>query len=83
MVRNRIYSCIFNDIVGLNARNEIGMEHLMFEVDYPHSDSTFPLSMATAEKLVAEAGLNEQEAVQFLRGNAIECYALARWGITK
>ena len=83
LVRSRIYSCIFNDIVGLNARNEIGMEHLMFEVDYPHSDSTFPLSMATAEKLIAEAGLNDEEAVQFVRGNAIECYDLGRWGIVK
>ena len=83
LVRSRIYSCIFNDIVGLKARNEIGMEHLMFEVDYPHSDSTFPLSMATAEKLIAEAGLNDEEAVQFVRGNAIECYDLGRWGIVK
>ena len=33
----------------------------MFETDYPHGDSTWPHSRAVAEKLVAEAGLDERE----------------------
>lgn len=83
LVRDRIYSCIFNDLAGLAVRDQIGMEHLMFEVDYPHSDSTFPNTVRTAEKLVTEAGLNEREIWQFVRGNAIACYGLERWGIDK
>jgi predicted TIM-barrel fold metal-dependent hydrolase len=82
IVRNRLYSCIFNDLVGLGVREQIGMQHMMFEVDYPHSDSAFPNSARLAEKLISEAGLDEHETYQFVRGNAIECYDLARWGIT-
>jgi len=59
------------------------MSQIMFETDYPHSDSTFPRSREVAEKTAQEAGLNEQETYQLLRGNAIECFGLERFGITK
>ena len=49
----------------------------MFETDYPHGDSTWPHSRAVAEKLVAEAGLDDDETYAPARGNAIECYGLA------
>jgi predicted TIM-barrel fold metal-dependent hydrolase len=78
----RVFACIYDDIAGLRARDQIGMSQIMFETDYPHADSTFPDSKAVAEKLVAEAGLDEHETWQLLRGNAIQCYRLDRFGIT-
>jgi len=78
---NRILGCIFEDLHGLASRDIVGMSQIMFETDYPHADSTFPHSRQTAEKLVANAGLNEHETWQLVRGNAIECYNLGRWGI--
>ncbi len=39
---DRVYGCIFDDLHGLASRDAIGMEQIMFETDYPHSDSTFP-----------------------------------------
>jgi predicted TIM-barrel fold metal-dependent hydrolase len=77
-----VYGCIFDDLVGLQLRDKVGMHRICFETDYPHVDSTFPHSKQTAERLVAEAGLTEHETWQFLRGNAIECYGLERFGIT-
>jgi predicted TIM-barrel fold metal-dependent hydrolase len=68
---------------GLASRDIVGMDQIMFETDYPHADSTFPHSRQTAEKLVANAGLSEHETWQLVRGNAIECYDLGRFGITK
>ena len=53
----------------------------MFEIDYPHADSTFPESRQVAEKMIAESGLSDGEALQFLRTNAIACYNLQRFGI--
>ena len=67
---------------GSKLRDEIGIEQIMFETDYPHGDSTWPHSRAVAEKLVAEAGLDERETYLLTRGNAIECYGLHRFGIT-
>jgi predicted TIM-barrel fold metal-dependent hydrolase len=78
-----VYGCVVDDIHGLKNRDIMGMGQIMFEVDYPHADSTYPHSLRTAEKLIETAGLSEQEAWQLLRGNAIECYGLARFGIDK
>jgi predicted TIM-barrel fold metal-dependent hydrolase len=82
-IPGRIYGCIFDDLVGLKLRDEIGMTQIMWENDYPHGDTSFPHSKQMAEKLVTAAGLSEHETWQLLRGNAIECYALDRYGIAE
>lgn len=78
----RVYTCVFDDLHGLESRDKIGMGQILFETDYPHMDSTFPHTKETARKHIAAAGLNDHEAWQLLRGNAIECYRLGRYGIT-
>jgi len=79
---DRIYGCVFDDMHGLASRDIVGMSQIMFETDYPHADSTYPHSRQTAEKIVAAAGLNQHETWQLVRGNAITCYDLGRYGIT-
>ena len=81
-VPGRVYGCIFNDQVGLKNRDIVGMGQIMFETDYPHAESTFPHSKETAIKIAQEAGLSEHETWQLVRGNAIECYDLGRFGIS-
>jgi predicted TIM-barrel fold metal-dependent hydrolase len=49
-IRGRVYGCIFDDLHGLQSRDVIGMEHIMFETDYPHGDGTWPDSQAVFEK---------------------------------
>jgi hypothetical protein len=46
-------------------------------------DSTFPHSRETATTIAAKAGLPERDTWRLLRGNAIECYRLDRYGITE
>jgi predicted TIM-barrel fold metal-dependent hydrolase len=77
----RIWGCVFNDLVGVRNRDQVGMSQIMFETDFPHADSTYPHSRQVAEKMIADAGLDDHEAWMLLRGNAIECYDLKRWGI--
>jgi predicted TIM-barrel fold metal-dependent hydrolase len=81
-VAGRVFATIFDDVHGLKNRDVIGLDQLMFEIDYPHADSTFPHSRQTAEKLVSRAGLDPTEAYKFIRGNAIKCYRLDRYGVT-
>ena len=78
----RVYGCIFDDQIGLELRDRIGMSQIMFEVDYPHGDSTWPNTVKVIEGLVRGAKLDDREVHQLLRGNAIECYGLHRFGIT-
>jgi predicted TIM-barrel fold metal-dependent hydrolase len=80
-VPGRVYACLFDELTGLEMRDRIGMSQILFETDYPHADSTWPDSIAVAERMVMDAGLNEVETRQLLRGNTIERFDLARYGI--
>ena len=81
-VPGRIFSCIYDDVFGLRNRDEAGgIGQIMFETDFPHGDSTWPNSMKVAADLVTAAGLTADETYKFIRGNAISCYRLDRFGV--
>ena len=81
-IPGRIYGCIFDDSTGLRNRDVIGMDQICFETDYPHADSTFPVSKEVLTKICAEAGLDDAEIYKLARGNAIRGFGLERFGIT-
>jgi predicted TIM-barrel fold metal-dependent hydrolase len=80
---DRVYGCVFDDVIGLQLRQEIGAKQIMFETDYPHGDSTWPNSEAVLAKIATEAALTESEIYDLARGNAIRCYGLERFGIAE
>lgn len=81
IVRGRVYGCIFDDLVGLRQRHDVGVDQILFETDYPHSDGTFPHSRKVAHGLFAAARMDDEECYKVMRGNAIEAYGLQRFGI--
>lgn len=80
---DRVFGCVFDDVIGLQLRDRIGSRQIMFETDYPHGDSTWPHSRAVLEKMVTTADLDPQETYDLTRGNAIRCYGLERFGISE
>jgi predicted TIM-barrel fold metal-dependent hydrolase len=42
--RRHFITCFIDDKYGLKNRDEIGLNHITWECDYPHSDSTWPNS---------------------------------------
>ncbi len=64
---DRIFGCVFDDLVGLKLRDQIGMGQIMFETDYPHGDSTWPNSEKVLRAIVDGAGLDEQETYRLAR----------------
>jgi predicted TIM-barrel fold metal-dependent hydrolase len=82
-MHHRVYGCVFDDPVGLRMRDTIGIDQICYEVDYPHADSTFPHSKKVLEGICAQAGLDDEETYKFTRGNAIRCFGLERFGITR
>ena len=82
-IPEHVWFCMFDDLTGLHLRDQVGMDQITFEVDYPHADSTFPHTLETATRLVESAGLTEQEIWKLFRGNAIDAYDLGRFGIAK
>ena len=69
-----IFSCFINDPHGLRSLDEIGLKNVMIETDYPHSDSTWPNTLAVMEEITK--GLSEDEIYQIARGNAIDLLSL-------
>jgi predicted TIM-barrel fold metal-dependent hydrolase len=51
LFRDHIYGCFIADDAGLANLDRIGVDNVMFEGDYPHSDSNWP----NTRKLLAEA----------------------------
>jgi len=82
IVKGRVYGCIFDDLVGLKQRDDVGIDQILFETDYPHSDGTFPHSRKVAHSMFAAVGLSTDDCYKVLRGNAIHAYGLDRFGVT-
>ncbi|HZN12641.1 MAG TPA: amidohydrolase family protein [Acidimicrobiales bacterium] len=72
----RIYGCFTADYHGVHSLDEVGRDNICFEIDYPHTDTTWPYSKAYAEKILAH--LDEDMAYKVLRGNAIKMLELDR-----
>jgi len=65
----QIYGCFFRDNHGLASLDEVGVDNITFETDYPHTDSTWPHTKEVAEKMFA--GLDPVTVRKIVRDNAI------------
>jgi predicted TIM-barrel fold metal-dependent hydrolase len=72
----QIYGCFFDDEHGLtnDSLAVIGEDNITFETDYPHSDSTWPHSKETGQKLMGH--LPPETIRKLVRGNAIRMLGL-------
>ena len=81
-MQGHVWGCIFDDETGLRNRDVIGMDQICFEVDFPPADSTYPDTLEVATRICTAAGLSDDEVYRLMRGNAIDCFGLERFGIT-
>jgi predicted TIM-barrel fold metal-dependent hydrolase len=65
----QIFGCFFRDQHGLQSLDQVGVDNITFETDYPHTDSTWPDTKKVAEKMFA--GLDTETIHKIVRGNAI------------
>ncbi|MEV5507824.1 amidohydrolase family protein [Streptomyces orinoci] len=75
-----VYGCFFDDAFGLRNLDAIGAANVLYETDYPHSDSTWPRSREVAQRQMAH--LDPATVERIVRGNAIELLGLSadgRW----
>ena len=71
-----VYGCYISDHAGIRNRDLIGVDNILFESDYPHSDSNWPHT----RKLVAESmvGVPEADVRKMLELNARRIYRFPR-----
>jgi predicted TIM-barrel fold metal-dependent hydrolase len=74
-----VYGCFFDDAFGLRNLDSIGVANVLYETDYPHSDSTWPKSREVGE---AQMGHLDADVVErIVRGNAIDLLGLTPEGL--
>lgn len=66
--RRHIFGCFIDDEFGARNLDAVGFGNVMLETDYPHADSTFPHSAASAQRLLAHCTADQRH--QVMRGNA-------------
>ena len=64
-------ACFVCDPSGLLLRDRIGIDNIAYEVDYPHSDCTWPLSPEEIWHHVELARCNEEEIAKISHANAL------------
>jgi len=64
----QVYGCFYDDVAGLELRQSLGVDQLVFETDYPHQDSTWPNTLDTVRAFAPL--LSGDELRKVLRDNA-------------
>jgi len=59
LVRKHLWGCFISDAHGLNSRDVIGVDRIMWEADYPHADSLWPNSRKVAAEQLADVPNDE------------------------
>ena len=69
-----LFATFEEDVTGLHDLDLIGAESVMWASDYPHSDTTWPNSMATIDRVFA--GVDAAARDKITRANAAKLYGL-------
>ena len=72
VLRRNFWFTTFSDPSTLPLREMIGVDHIMFETDYPHTDSSFPETQDLLARQVCGMSQEEIELITFR--NAVRLY---------
>ena len=64
----QVIGCFFRDKHGLNSLNEVGVDNITFETDYPHTATTWPNTKEVAQDMMGH--LPQDVVWKIVRGNA-------------
>ena len=67
-------TCFIEDESGLRNRDLVGIDNILFECDYPHSDSTWPVTPENTFRQLENVGLSDEEINKVTHLNAIKYF---------
>ena len=71
-VAQNVYLSFQEDKVGINLRDQIGVNRMMWGSDYPHSESTFPRSREVLEQILD--GVSKEDRAKIVCHNTAKLY---------
>ncbi len=69
VIKDHILACFISDPAGLRLRDQIGVDLLAWECDYPHSDSSWPNSPEEALAEFEATGCSDDEIEKMTNSN--------------
>lgn len=72
--REHFLTCFISDPVGLQLRAEVGVDNICWEMDYPHSDSSWPEAPEEFATACAKYGVADDEVDKMTHLNAMRWY---------
>jgi predicted TIM-barrel fold metal-dependent hydrolase len=72
--RRHILTCFIADPVGVQLRDQIGVDNMCWEMDYPHSDSSWPRAPEEFAAVCERYGVSDDEADRISHRNAMRWY---------
>jgi predicted TIM-barrel fold metal-dependent hydrolase len=72
LFKRHFWACFISDQTAIDNRHDIGIDKLMWEGDFPHNDSQFPLSRKLLEKSMTD--VPDDEVRQITELNARELF---------
>lgn len=76
LFHNHMYGCFISDNAGIRMRDLIGVDNILFESDYPHSDSQWPHTRKILETVMAD--VPDDEAWNMTERNARKLFNFPR-----
>lgn len=71
IVQRNVYGCFIEDDAGIEIRHRFGVDNIMWECDYPHSDSLFPHSRKHLEEALRDVPDDEAHKIAELNARAL------------
>jgi predicted TIM-barrel fold metal-dependent hydrolase len=72
--RRNIYLTFFRDPTGLQMIDELGADNVLYETDFPHTDSSWPTSFDVATEMTSH--LDEADARKIMADNARQLFRI-------
>jgi predicted TIM-barrel fold metal-dependent hydrolase len=72
--RDHILTCFIADPIGLALRNDIGIDNICWEQDYPHSDSSWPTAPEELVAMAAKYDVPRADLDKITHENAMRWY---------
>ncbi|MCW2830933.1 MAG: hypothetical protein JWP31_1625, partial [Aeromicrobium sp.] len=76
LYKQSIWGCFIDDEFGVINRHAVGVDKMMLEIDYPHSDSNWPNSRKRATEVLAD--VPDDEVQRITEDNARELFNFPR-----
>ncbi len=61
--RRNVWVCVIDEHVGIEMRDKIGVDNIMWECDYPHSDSSYPNSLKAMSETLKDVPQDQVDKI--------------------